>query len=156
MTEGDLPQEVLSVTGDWLDSVEAALHRIANAALTSQTGEGLVVAGAVDDALLATTHFRRVLARELPVRERPQVHHMRVKTIPDSLAQMIANDVAIALSIPEDMLDVAKRQLAPDDVRPFLLLVGHVAGSSISEVAGAVWDSRPQLAPPGWATSDEP
>jgi hypothetical protein len=156
MTDVKLPPEVILATGKWLDDVEAALYRITNTAIASQTGEGLVVARAVDDALNATSHFRRVLASELPMNARPQVHHLRVGAIPVGLAVQISNDVTIATSIPEDMLDVAKRQLPADDVRPFLLLIGHVAGSLISDVAVAVWNAHPHLAPAGWAPSAEP
>lgn len=155
MTKGNLPQEVLSVTSRWLDAVEAALHRIANAAMTSQTSEGLVVASVVEDAFLATTHFRRVLARELPLGERPQVRYVRITPLPESLARVIADDLAISTSLPEDLLDLAKRQLPLKDVAPFLLLIGHVAGSQ-ALVAAAVWDSYPHLAPPGWVPSDAP
>ena len=123
-------------------------------AMASQTGEGLVIARAVDDALAATAHFRRVLGLEGPLRERPPVPPVKVNAIPEALAKAISADVAASLSIPEDLIDVAKQHLTPDDVRPFLLLVGHVAGCSISDVAETLWASYPDLAPPGWKTTD--
>jgi hypothetical protein len=146
-----LPDDVLDVTGAWLDRVERSLHRIAETA-TGESGAASIV-NAVADALTATDHFRAVLTGSRPIDKAPLVHPVPVAHVPPNIADAIAEDVAIAISIPEDMLETARAKLPSEAVGSFLLLVGHVAGSSISEIAGALWQARPDLAPAGWTSS---
>lgn len=147
-----LPEEVVAVSAPWLESVERALGRIAEAGRSSRTAAGSVVASAAEDTFTATNHFRAVLAGTVAVSVRARSPWTRVDGISEHLAAQIHRDVVVATSIPESLLAIAREQLPEDDARAFLLLVGDVAGSSISNIAGTLWDSCAEFAPAGWPT----
>ena len=154
MTDTPVPllAEVVAVGALWLESVETALGRIAEAGRLEGTAAGGVVASAAEDTFIATNHLRAVLAGKVAVAARAHCPWTRVDAIPAHLATQIHRDVAVAVSIPESLLVTARNQLSQGDARAFLLLVGDVAGSSISNIAGTLWDSYAEFAPAGWAT----
>jgi len=150
MTPPGLPDKLVAVTSQWLESVEQALERIGVTGRASGTAAGGVVAAATDDALVATKHFRRVLAGEIPMTDRSSTPWTKVNEIPQQLAEQIHRDVAAATAIPEDLLETVREELSPDRARVYLLLIGDVAGCSISTVASTLWDSHARFAPTGW------
>jgi len=152
-----LPPTLISVTSDWLDSVDRALDEILAATSDIDAAMASRVALAVGGVREHTSRFRQVMRREVAVDQRADSDWVPLRTIDRTLAERIHGNVIQATSLSASVHDTAHAAL-PDPVqrKAFLLHVGDVAGTAFVNLARQLWEDHPDLAPEGWNEGNGP